>query len=411
MRQESPVLGLVLWVLLAAGCDVGAPGPGAAEGSRASPEEAPAARPTPPGSVRLAAIFPTSGRYEASGRESFRGVRIAVEETNAAGGVAGRPLFLVEYPTRSDVESTGGAARRAVAEGALALIGSNSSLLSQAMAEVAEEAGVVMVSNVSTATELTVGRPFVFRTCYSNDELARLLVEFVWTHLGGRRPVVLQEVARLYSKDLGEAFARHFQDRIRSSDDPSAAIRVRHYVTMESDFTPHLDEIRLFRADVIFLPSSFDDATLVAMHMKAMGLEVTLVGGDSWASKKLFNRGDPGRPAYHTDHWSPDPASPFCAAYQARHGMTPECGRAALAYDAVQAVAAALRGLAGAWPEADPVGEGLAAVRRELRDRLATVRTQGASSLIGFDRHGNGQRPCYVFEVYRGNRTLAATLE
>ena len=48
-----------------------------------------------PQDLRLGAIFPLSGPLALFGDESFRGVEVAVEERNAAGGVFGRPLRLV----------------------------------------------------------------------------------------------------------------------------------------------------------------------------------------------------------------------------------------------------------------------------------------------------------------------------
>lgn len=409
----------LLWVVCLAAC-------GKDESPVASvrvrgPESDPPAyvvRPTPDGALRIAAIFPTSGRFEASGRESFIGVRMAVESINRAGGVRGRRIFLVEYPTRSDLESTGEAARRAAGEGALALLGSNASLFSSAVAEVAQAHGVVMVSNVSTATALTIGRPYVFRACYSNDRLASLLARFVWDDLGARRVAVLEEVARPYSKDLGDRFEEHFarrighaaQDRAPSPDRPPPAVRVWQYVAMEPDFTPYLDQVRAFRAEVIFLPSSFDDATVFAIQLAALDLDLTLVGGDSWSNAKLFARGGPRGPAYHSDHWNPAADNPFLARFRARFGRDPQGGRAALAHDAVQAVAEAVRHLDPPLGDTDLNAAGLPTTRRRLRTSLARVELAGATGPLVFDAEGNAQRPCFVFKMEGMRRTLATVM-
>jgi len=370
----------------------------------------PAVIPTPTGQIRLAAIFPTSGRYEASGRECLRGVQMAVEALNGQSGVAGRLIFLVNYSTRSDVESTEEAARRAVSEGALALIGSNASLLSRAVAEVAEQTETVMVSNVSTATDLTIHRPYVFRTCYSNDLLARLLARFVWSRLNGRRVAVLHEVSRPYSKDLARCFSTHFEELMAAYEAPGA-VRSWPYVAMESDFTPYLVEILRFKPDVLFLPSSFDDATLVAMHLRGLNSRLTMVGGDSWSSEKLFRRCAPPGPAYHSDHWDPARAASFVEAYRRRFDREPNGGRAALAHDAVWVVVEALRTLEVSLDDADLTGPNLADTRRRLRDRLGQVRITGVTGDLRFDREGDAEKPCFVFKVDGRSRVLAATLK
>lgn len=364
---------------------------------------------TPPGRIRLAAIYPTSGRYEASGRECLNGVGMAVDRVNRGGGVLGRKLFMVPYPTRSDVESTQAEARRAVAEGAVVLLGSNASLLSETVAQVAEEHEVVMITNVSTATNLTWNRPFVFRTCYSNDLVARLMARYVWTGLKCRKVAVLQEVARPYSKDLGDRFSHHFMELIQARG--VGEIRTWQYISMESDFTQFLQEIRTFGAGVLFVPSSFDDATLVAIQVRAMGIPITMVGGDSWSNARLFNRGGPGRPAYHSEYWDPRPDNAFYLAFRQRYGTTSRGGRAALANDAVLAVVQALYSMGRPLVPPDLVAPGLIETRRRLREHLAGVKVTGATGLISFDRQGDARKPCYVFKVDGTSRTLTTILE
>lgn len=389
---------LVLLALALAACGRSPPP------ARAEAAAAPVVRPGPPtpaGALRLAALFPRYGRYAQSGAESFRGVRLGVETVNRRGGVRGRPLFLAEYPTGSDVPSTRAAAVQAVRDGALALVGSNASLLSEAVARVAEAAGVVMVSNVSTATALTRGRPFVFRVCYANAYLARLLVRFLQERFGVERVAVLQEASRLYSRDLGEAFVAAWRATGRG------AFRRWSYHARAVDFTGVLEAMRdRFRAQALFLPSSYDDASVVALHLRALRYRVLFLGGDSWAHRRLFALGLPPGAAYHTDHWRADPEGPFARRYRARYGRLPEGGRAALAHDAVLALAAALEGL-GPLTAAD-LGPALGRTRRRLREALARVDLRGATGRLRFDREGNALRPTYVFRVDpEGSRCVA----
>jgi ABC-type branched-subunit amino acid transport system substrate-binding protein len=43
------------------------------------------------GTLPIAAVFPTIGRYAVSGEQSLQGARLAVEDLNRAGGIHGRP--------------------------------------------------------------------------------------------------------------------------------------------------------------------------------------------------------------------------------------------------------------------------------------------------------------------------------
>ena len=359
-------------------------------------------RAAPPGSVRIASVFPTLGRYALSGIQSHNGARMAVEDLNCAGGVHDRAVALLEYGTGSYfVDARHAAELAAGADRAVALVGSNSSSLSRAMAEVAEAHGVVQVSNVSTAQDLTWDpvtgrdRPHVFRVCGSDEVSGRLLAEFARDHLRARRAAVLYEVGRTYSASLARSFVESFRG--------PASVRVVAefvYLPLETDFRDQLREVDAFRPEVVFVPASFTDATLIAIQAERLGLRATLLGGDAWSHRRLFARGGPSRPAYHSDHCFP-PAS-FQQAYRTRYGEDADGCRAILAYDAVRAVAAALAGL-GPLDDED-LDAGLPATRTRLRESLASVKVQGKTGLIHFDDHGDVRRGAAIIQVAPNER-------
>jgi len=219
------------------------------------------------GTLPIAAVFPTLGRYAVSGLQSLKGAQLAVEDLNRGGGVNGRLLRLAEYRTGSYFLDARHAAALAVRGGALAIVGSNSSELSSAVAEEAQARGVLQVTNVSTAADLTFdartgrARPFVFRMCASDEVMGALLAEFAVERLGAHRAAVLYEIGRTYSARLARTFTARFRDASRRRD-----VAEFHYLALETDFRPQLRRIQEYRPDVLFLPGSFPDASLAAVH-------------------------------------------------------------------------------------------------------------------------------------------------
>jgi branched-chain amino acid transport system substrate-binding protein len=343
------------------------------------------------GRLRLASIFPTVGRYALSGVQSHRGAELAVRDVNARGGVHGRLLKLLAYRTGSHIVDVRRAAELAAEAGALAIVGSNSSALSRAVAQLAEAEGVPQVSNVSTARDLTWDpgsgrdRPFVFRVCASDDVMGSTLATFARDELGARRAAVLYEVGREYSAQL----ARSFTERFQGGDRSTAAFV---YLPLEIDFRTQLAAVAQFQPDVLFVPGSFTDATLVAIQARQMGLQPTLLGGDGWSNARLFRRGGPARPAYYSDHCQLPPT--FAVRYREAWGEEAEGCRAILAYDAVLALAAALGGMGPRQDE--ELTTGVAETRAALRHALAAVEVEGAAGPIRFDEHGDVRRPVLV---------------
>ena len=348
------------------------------------------------GVLPIAAVFPTMGRYAVSGVQSLQGAAMAVEEVNRAGGVYGRALRLAEYRTGSSLFDARHFAALAARDGALAIVGSNSSELSQAVAEEAEANGVLQITNVSTAADLTWDpqtgrdRPFVFRMCASDGVMGELLAGFAREQLRAKRAAVLYEVGRTYSQRLARSFIGRFADDVAGH-----VVAEFFYLALETDFTPQLLQIRDFRPDVLFVPGSFSDATLVAAQAVKVGLRVTMLGGDAWSSPLLFQRGGPPGEAYYVELCSPAPE--FDQRYERAEGQEPPGCRAVLAYDTVKVIAAGLRSL-GPLPD-EALDASLVGTRRRLRDAVARNEVEGATGRIRFDAHGNRRQGVALYSV------------
>ena len=376
-------------------------------GGRLEPLIAHEPAPPPVDDLAIAAIFPTLGRFAISGRQSHNGAWLAAQDINSRGGIHGRDIALLDYRTGSYFLDTRRAAELAGSRGALAMVGANASSLSKAVATVAESVGLVQVSNVSTALDLTWDpatgreRPFVFRVCASDVLMGRALAEFARDDLRAQRVALLYEVGRTYSAQLAQSFSDHFQ-----RPDQGRLTEEFFYLPLETDFRSQLRQIAAFAPDVIFVPGSFPDATLIGTQAELLGLDPTLLGADGWSNHLLFNRGGPERPAYHADHCSV--TAGFRDRYVGEFGDEMDGCRAALAYDAVAAIAHAL-GALGPLTEAD-LSSHIATTRDRLREALQRVSVSGRAGMLRFDEHGDSVRRLAVFEVQRTPRGVESKL-
>ena len=204
----------------------------------------------------------------------------------------------------------------------MAIVGANASSLSEAIAGIADTRGVVQVSNVSTADDLTWDpatgrdRPYVFRVCTSD------------VVMGGSWPTSPATTSmRAASPSSTRWAARTAPSSPAASPTPSsipAGGRVAaefFYLPLETDFRNQLREVAAFRADVLFLPGSFTDATLIAGQAERLGIRPTLLGGDAWSNRLLFKRGGPTRTAYHSDHCAPAGRVPRALPARVRRGV------------------------------------------------------------------------------------------
>src|SRR6185436_18568381 len=140
------------------------------------------------------------------------------------------------------------------------------------------------------------GKPWIFRMCASDDVIGEHLAAFAWDELHARKAGALYEISRAYSSGLAESFLLAFAKR-----GGEAAVHEEFYLPLETDFRPSLLRLKPFAPDVLLVPGSFTDASLIATQAEGLALTSTLVGGDGWSSPLLFRSGGPRRTAYHAE--------------------------------------------------------------------------------------------------------------
>ena len=357
------------------------------------------------GKLRIASIFPVYGRFALSGEESHRGVRLAEADAKLAGTIHGREIEVLYYRTGSSPVDVRAAADRAFDAGALAIVGCNASRLSIPLREFAEVRGIPMVSNVSTVPDLTWNSEtgqnyeFVFRVCHSDRVMGEFLADCARDDLGASSAAVLYDVSRPYSQGLARVFTEAF---LAENDSGELAIETYGFAPLETNFSRQLRAIREFDPDVLFIPGSFTEASLIAVQAEELGVRATLLGGDSWANRLLFRRGAPSRPVYHADHWFS--AGPFRERYVEAYGSEPDGGRAALAYDALGAV---LHGLENIGRLSDRwLGADLGHTRERLRVAISHAVFEGVTGTIAFDEYGDPSQQGVIVKIDQGVRTL-----
>lgn len=170
---QSIVRAALIAVVVAAlaGCS-GAPTP--------TPTPTPTLTPSGDGVLKIGTLFPSSGGVAFVGPGQVAGVNAAVREINAAGGVNGQPVVVVN---RDSGDATTQKAEESfadlVAQGVDVVIGPSSSVLAQRLLEPAAEARIPLISPAATYPQLAVldDEGIFFRTIASYPHQGLVLAD------------------------------------------------------------------------------------------------------------------------------------------------------------------------------------------------------------------------------------------
>jgi branched-chain amino acid transport system substrate-binding protein len=159
----------------------------------------------------LASLMPLSGDLAALGPGIALGAALAIQQINAAGGINGVPVELIEGDSGCDGAIALDSLTEAIAGGAQGVMGAACSGTSLAILDTAIAAEVVMVSPSNTSPQFTKmdKKGFYARTAPSDllqgDVLASLLLE------DGVESISIISRADSYGRGLAEATASAFE--------------------------------------------------------------------------------------------------------------------------------------------------------------------------------------------------------
>src|SRR3989338_4432265 len=123
------------------------------------------------GPIKIGFLGPLTGDAAPYGVDTLNGVKLAVDEINAVGGVKGRMIELIAEDSRCTGADAASAAQKLVnVDKVVAIVGGQCSGETLAAAPIAEAAGVVMISPLSSSPDVTQAGTFIFRD-YPSDAL------------------------------------------------------------------------------------------------------------------------------------------------------------------------------------------------------------------------------------------------
>lgn len=163
-----------------------------------------------------------------------------------------------------------------------ALVGPNVSSFALPVAGLAERVEVPMIAPSATLPAITRGKRFVFRVAPDDDQLARLMAQFVRREMPDAKVAVLFEVTNDYSR----AFAKTFQREMVAG---GCEVVMADYTQGEMDFRPALETLRQHAPDALLLPNYAAAVQLQLEHVHGLDWPIQILGTDAWYVQKTYD--------------------------------------------------------------------------------------------------------------------------
>ena len=298
--------------------------------------------------IKLGSSGPLSGSASIYGQAVEKGVKLAIEEINKAGGVNvnGKMMQfeLVDFVNdEADANKAGAALTSLIAKKVDVVVGAVTSGATEGLISEAVKYGVPVITPTGTADKLTSGdsgneratRANVFRACFYDSYQGTFMAEYA-AEKGIKKAYVLYNNDEDYSKGLKDAF-------VETAKANNIEVVTAGYSKNDKDFNAFWVPVLEGGYDCVYVPDYYENVYNILKTGYSKGYTGVAYGGDGWDGViQQVKEGDDAKfleNCFYTNHYFGASESPsvkkFVDAYKAAYNGEVPVSFAALGYDAV----------------------------------------------------------------------------
>lgn len=345
--------------------------------------------------LKLGVVDNLTGAAAAYGIAHANGIRLAVEEINAAGGIKGigKIELIMEDDGTKPTEAVNATTKLITRDKIEFLMASCASATTLALVPVHTRHEIINLNSCSSSKLITdplpsgQPNPWIFRTQYRSDRTAAFVAEFAVKELGSKKVGVLND-----TNEYGRAAAAGAVEHLKSLGQPAAAHET--YNSGDKTFSAQLLKFKEAGIDTVAFFGYYQEASLILKQAKQLGLDLRMVTTDVLHTPVFVELAGPdSNGVLVTTAFTKDAEDPravkFTEAYKKRFGKDPT-GQSAMGYDGVYL-------MKWAYEKAGTKD------KHRVREALANVSGfVGVTGETKFNERGDDMRPFLVTVISNG---------
>lgn len=339
--------------------------------------------------VKIGVITPQTGSVSIYGQANEKGIRLAVDQINEAGGIDGKEIELTIMDDKGEITDAVTSYNKLVEEDVDLIIGAFTSKPSLAVAETAVNNDIPVITPGGTQEEITEGKANIFRQTFTNSYQGSLLAIFAKDKLGAKTTAILKNSSDDYSTGIAKAFSD------KAAELGIQIVGEEAYGAADTDFKAQLTSLKAADPDILLLPDYYEKLSLIMPQAREVGIESTFIGPDGWAgflSSLDESAYDDVNNSYYNDHFAIDSTEEivanFVKAYQDAYSEDP-ISPSALGYDSVYLAKQAIEEAGTTEPKA-------------LTAAIKATEFAGVTGSFSFDENNNPQKSSTMIKIEDG---------
>ena len=383
---------LAVAAMLVTGCGGGGEENKAADGDKAAGGD----------TIKIGFLGAKTGGHAAYGVETLKGMKMAAEDINKAGGIDGKKIEIVEEDHGSKASEGATVTQKLITrEKVVAIVGDPTTGITKLAAPIAQQNKVVLLSAGAVGTGVVEIGDYIFRDTLLDAVAAPSVTKYVKETLGWKKVAVITSMNNDYSVGL----TKLFEEAIAANG--IEVVAKQSIQDGDQNFSAQVTAIKDKNPDGIVFTGYYTEGGLFMKEARKQGMQALMVGGDGLLSDVLMEMGGEaveGAMIYcgfaADENKAVDKTKAFIEAYKAANENKLPDMFSAQGYDAVMLIADAIKAAGSDVPE-------------QFRAELAKTQDwAGVSGTITFRENREPiKSPVYLLEVKDGKFAVKDTVE
>ncbi|WP_326822620.1 ABC transporter substrate-binding protein [Streptosporangium sp. NBC_01756] len=312
------------------------------------------------GPIKIANINAQSGQLSPLGHWEHKGVKLAIDEANKAGGVGGRQIKLDLFDSQGDPTVGTNLARKISSEGYVAMLGTAESAVTLAMAPILKDAKIPNITSGQSPKLAELKSPFLFLNAPTSVTFDETLAKYLVDDKGYKKIALISNNGA-YGAGEHDAFLAALKSR------NITAIADEVVTPDQKDFNANLAKIREQGPEVLFIGAEEVQSGLIAKQSRELGLKSLFAGGAPMGTDVYATTAGLGNvegsivSSPYLSNEASEPIKEFAAKYKAVYNEDARM-HVAKAYDGASILIEALKQTKGAGGQ--PLADAIRGVKR-----------------------------------------------
>ena len=338
-KSAALLLSAVLVLSVAAGCKK-KEGTPSAEAPKAAGD-----------TIKIGFLGALTGDVAMFGKPTLEGMKMAAEDLNAAGGVLGKKIEIVEADNRGDKQEGASVTQKLISrDNVIAIVGDPTTGITKVAAPIAQKAQVLLISAGATGPGVVENGDFIFRNTLLDSVAIPACIDYFANDLKYKKVAIITSD----NNDYSVGFSQTFRDAAKGKG--IVIVADEKVKDGDKDFSGQVTNIKAKKPDVIFFSGYYTEGALIMKEARKQGVKANMFGGDGLFSPEFIKLGGSAvEGSMSALGFAPEQASPetakFIAAFSKKFaGQVPGLFDAQ-GYDGVMMIADAIKRANSADPK------------------------------------------------------------